>query len=138
VPRQDGGVNGWIGRYEIYVAASPDSWESPDTVGTFSDTASSVTFAPVTGRYLRLRVLTEAGSRGPWTSAAEITVPWSGGGRIVTAFRAVTGRPPRSSRYLTAPAVRPAWIWRWKMMYITIIGRIEMVSAANSPDQSAS
>ena len=40
--------------------------------------------------------------------------------------------------YLTAPEVRPDWICRWKMAYTMIIGRIAMVSAANSPDQSAS
>jgi hypothetical protein len=27
----------------------------------------------VPGRYLRLRALSEAGNRGPWTSAAELT-----------------------------------------------------------------
>ena len=40
--------------------------------------------------------------------------------------------------YLTAPEVRPAWIWRWKIAYTMIIGRMAMVSAANRPDQSAS
>ena len=41
-------------------------------------------------------------------------------------------------RYFTAPAVRPDWICRWKIAYTMIIGRIAMVSAANSADQSAS
>ena len=40
-------------------------------------------------------------------------------------------------RYLTAPAVRPAWICRWKIAYTTIIGRIERVSAANNVDHAA-
>ncbi len=44
--------------------------------GTFADTAAAKTtaLAPKRGRYLRLKALTEAGDRGPWTSAAEITL----------------------------------------------------------------
>jgi alpha-glucosidase len=43
--------------------------------GAFADTATekAVTFPAKTGRYLRLRALTEAGSRGSWSSAAEIS-----------------------------------------------------------------
>ncbi|MFF4497137.1 TIM-barrel domain-containing protein [Streptomyces sp. NPDC001546] len=76
LPRQDGGVNGRIGGYEIYVSDSTTDWGSPAATGTLPDTAasSSVTFASRTGRYLRLRALTAAGGRGPWTSAAEITL----------------------------------------------------------------
>ncbi|MFF2042765.1 TIM-barrel domain-containing protein [Kitasatospora sp. NPDC058170] len=75
LPRQDGGVNGRIGRYEIYVSDSTTSWGTPVATGTFADTAAAkkVAFAAKPGRYLRLRALTEAGNRGPWTSAAEIT-----------------------------------------------------------------
>ncbi|MFJ8043399.1 TIM-barrel domain-containing protein [Kitasatospora sp. NPDC096147] len=75
LPRQDGGVNGRIGSYEVYVSDSTTDWGSAVATGTFADTAAAktVTFAPKTGRYLRLRALTEAGGRGPWTSAAEIT-----------------------------------------------------------------
>src|SRR5690606_11078467 len=40
--------------------------------------------------------------------------------------------------HLSAPLVRPCWIWRWKMAYTTIIGRIDRVSAANRAAQSAS
>ncbi|MFB7620670.1 TIM-barrel domain-containing protein [Kitasatospora sp. NPDC056181] len=75
LPRQDGGVNGRIGRYEIYVSDSTASWGTPVATGTFADTASAKTvgFTARPGRYLRLRALGEAGDRGPWTSAAEIT-----------------------------------------------------------------
>ncbi|MEV4557817.1 TIM-barrel domain-containing protein [Kitasatospora sp. NPDC049285] len=75
LPRQDGGVNGRIGSYEVYVSDSTTSWGTPVATGTFADTATqkSVTFTAKPGRYLRLRALTEAGNRGPWTSAAEIT-----------------------------------------------------------------
>ncbi|MFJ8207793.1 TIM-barrel domain-containing protein [Streptomyces sp. NPDC096033] len=76
LPRQDGGVNGRIGGYEVYVSDTTADWGTPAATGTFADTAAakSVTLAPRTGRYLRLRALTEAGGRGPWTSAAEITL----------------------------------------------------------------
>ncbi|MER6394990.1 TIM-barrel domain-containing protein [Kitasatospora sp. NPDC001603] len=75
LPRQDGGSNGRIGSYEVYVSDSADTWGTPVATGTFADSAGAktVTFSPTTGRYLRLRALTEAGGRGPWTSAAEIT-----------------------------------------------------------------
>ncbi|MYT27134.1 DUF5110 domain-containing protein, partial [Streptomyces sp. SID7760] len=76
LPRQDGGVNGRIGGYEVYVSDSTTDWGPPVATGTFADTAAaqSVRTAPKTGRYLRLRALTEAGGRGPWTSAAEISL----------------------------------------------------------------
>ncbi|MFF5703518.1 TIM-barrel domain-containing protein [Streptomyces sp. NPDC012794] len=76
LPRQDGGVNGRIGGYEVYVSDTTTDWGTPVATGTFADTptAKSVTLAPRTGRYLRLRALTEAGGRGPWTSAAELTL----------------------------------------------------------------
>ncbi|MFG2822455.1 TIM-barrel domain-containing protein [Kitasatospora sp. NPDC048365] len=75
LPRQDGGVNGRIGQYEVYVSDSTTSWGTPVATGTFADTAAAkkVTFTAKSGRYLRLRALTEAGNRGPWTSVAEIT-----------------------------------------------------------------
>lgn len=34
----------------------------------------TTTFTPITARYLRIQAITEAGNRGPWTSAAEINV----------------------------------------------------------------
>ncbi|MEZ0095230.1 beta-galactosidase [Streptacidiphilus sp. EB129] len=76
LPRQDGNANGRIGRYEVYVSDSTGSWGAPLATGSFADTAAQKTITlPVTvGRYLRLRALTEAGSRGPWTSAAELSL----------------------------------------------------------------
>ncbi|MFE0464331.1 beta-galactosidase [Kitasatospora sp. NPDC058965] len=76
LPRQDGSANGRIGRYEIYVSDSTTAWGAPVATGTLADTASRTTLTlPTTpGRYLRLRALTEAGNRGPWTSAAELGV----------------------------------------------------------------
>jgi len=34
----------------------------------------TTTFTPANGRYMRIQALTEAGNRGPWTTAAEINV----------------------------------------------------------------
>ncbi|WP_406405033.1 sigma-70 family RNA polymerase sigma factor [Streptomyces sp. NBC_00879] len=81
LPRQDGGTNGTIGDYTVYVSKSTGQWGSPVAGGSFQDTPGekAITFGARTGRYLRLVALTEAGSRGPWTSAAEISL---------------TGRPP--------------------------------------------
>ncbi|MBB5872470.1 alpha-glucosidase (family GH31 glycosyl hydrolase) [Allocatelliglobosispora scoriae] len=75
LPRQDGGVNGRIGQYEVYLSDSTSAWGTPVATGTFADTAAekTVTFGAKTGRYLRLRALGEAGGRGQWTSAAEIS-----------------------------------------------------------------
>lgn len=76
LPRQDGGVNGRIGGYEVYLSNSATDWGQPVATGTFGDSGAeqSVAFAPRTARYLRVRALTEAGGRGPWTSAAELTL----------------------------------------------------------------
>ncbi|MFE1382536.1 TIM-barrel domain-containing protein [Streptomyces sp. NPDC058740] len=75
LPRQDGGSNGHIGSYEVYVSDTTANWGSPVATGVWSDSATEkkASFAPKTGRYLRLRALTEAGDSGPWTSAAEIS-----------------------------------------------------------------
>ena len=74
VPRQDGSANGRIGRYELHLSADGTTWTLA-TAGTFADdaTAKTVRCWPTAARYVRLRALTEAGARGPWTSAAEIT-----------------------------------------------------------------
>ncbi|HVK21523.1 MAG TPA: phospholipase C, phosphocholine-specific [Actinokineospora sp.] len=75
LPRQDGGANGRIGQYEVYLSADGTNWGSAVSVGTFADDATSKTlrFWPTSARYVKVRALTEAGNRGPWTSAAEIT-----------------------------------------------------------------
>ncbi len=76
LPRQDGGANGRIGRYEIYVSADGSTWGTAVAAGTFADDArfKVVNFPLKSGRYVRIRALTEAGNRGPWTSATEFTV----------------------------------------------------------------
>ncbi len=74
--RQDGGWNGAFAKTEFAVSNKP---------GEFKETAATATFGkirrpqaakcekPVTGRYLRVRVLSEVNG-GPWASASEIGV----------------------------------------------------------------
>jgi len=74
-PRQDGGVNGTIAGYEFYVSTDGSTWGSPVATGVFaSNTAEKeVLFPATTGRYIRLRALSEINGN-PWTSMAEINV----------------------------------------------------------------
>ncbi|HVK24625.1 MAG TPA: discoidin domain-containing protein [Actinokineospora sp.] len=74
LPRQDGGANGRVGQYEVYVSDSTTNWGTPVATGTFANTATekSLTFTAKTGRYLRFRALSEVNGNA-WTSAGEIT-----------------------------------------------------------------
>lgn len=74
-PRQDGVPNGNIGQYTIELSTDGASWTTVAT-GTFADDATlkQAAFVSTSARYVRLTALTEAGSRGPWTSAAEINL----------------------------------------------------------------
>ncbi|GAA4602481.1 hypothetical protein GCM10023107_60500 [Actinoplanes octamycinicus] len=76
LPRQDGGRNGLIGQYRVETSMDGVSWAPPAATGAFADSqaAQTVTFAPALARYVRLTALTEAGNRGPWSSAAEINL----------------------------------------------------------------
>lgn len=111
LPRQDGGVNGRIGRYEVYVSDSPTDWGSPVATGTLPDTpaATSIPLPNATGRYVRVRALAEAGGRGPWTSVAELTLtgrasPLPGNATLVNAASASCLDLPHSA---TTPGTRP-------------------------------
>lgn len=75
LPRQDGQSNGRIGEHIIEL--SPDGVTYTTVAfGTWIDDATlkTTTFTPFTARYLRIIALSEAGNRGPWSSAAEINV----------------------------------------------------------------
>jgi len=73
--RQDTGWNGTVANYEILVADAPDGQFAVVAKGTFKKVKSpqEATFAPVQGRYLIFRALSEVNG-GPWASAAEIGV----------------------------------------------------------------
>ncbi|MFJ3960741.1 discoidin domain-containing protein [Streptomyces sp. NPDC090036] len=72
-PRSDG-PNGRVGEYSISVSTDGVSWGTPVATGTIADDASAKTlgFAPQGARFVRLTALSEAGGRGPWSSASEI------------------------------------------------------------------
>jgi galactose oxidase len=79
-PRQDGNSNGNIGQYQISLSPNNVTWNTVAT-GTFPDDASlkTVSFTSTSTRYVRIVALTEAGNRGQWSSASELSVtPTSG------------------------------------------------------------
>ncbi len=75
LPRQDGGENGGIARYEFYVSQDGVNWGTATATGTFTKSAAEkeISFSTKTGRFIRLRALSEINGN-PWTSAAEINV----------------------------------------------------------------
>ncbi len=75
LPRS-GSANGRIGRYEVHVSTDGVTWGTARATGTWADDAveKTATFASVQTRYVRLRALSEAGNRGPWSSAAELNL----------------------------------------------------------------
>ncbi|KAL8953340.1 MAG: hypothetical protein Q9222_000802 [Ikaeria aurantiellina] len=75
LPRQDGSSNGNIGGWRISLSADEESHRLLN--GTWSDDQSrkTVDFDIATpARYFELNALSEAGDRGPWSSAAEINL----------------------------------------------------------------
>jgi len=73
LPRK-GAANGTIGRFECYVSNDRKDFGKPVVAGTFGpgDAEKVIEFPDkVTGRYLRIRALTEVANR-PWTSIAEL------------------------------------------------------------------
>ncbi|MET3920340.1 discoidin domain-containing protein [Arthrobacter sp. UYEF20] len=73
LPRSN--VKGRVGAYSIGVSSNGAIW-SPVASGMWPDTSAekTVAFTPVSARYVRLTATTEAGNRGPWSSAAEINL----------------------------------------------------------------
>ena len=73
--RQDNGWNGAIKKCEFVVSTSSDKFENPVMKATFTKTkqAQEVLFEPVTGRFVRVRMLSEVNG-GPWASISELGV----------------------------------------------------------------
>ncbi|MGY0232244.1 discoidin domain-containing protein [Longispora urticae] len=74
LPRQNQ-ANGRIANYEVYVSTDGTTWGTAVATGTFTNntTEQAVNFAARTGRYVKLRALTEVNGN-PWTSVAEINI----------------------------------------------------------------
>ena len=75
LPRQDGNSNGNWGRHNIQLSSDGSSFTTV-AYGTYLDDKSlkSTVIEPKSARYVRIVISTEAGGRGPWSSAAEINV----------------------------------------------------------------
>ncbi|WP_203703584.1 discoidin domain-containing protein, partial [Asanoa iriomotensis] len=76
LPRADASKNGNIGRFDLAVSADGTVWTTVVAGGAWADdkAAKTIAFPAVNARYVRLTGLTEAGNRGPWSSAAEIEI----------------------------------------------------------------
>lgn len=74
-PRQDGGRNGTIVSFEIYVSESSVDYGEKVHSGTWADNTNLKleVFGPVTGRFVKFIALEERGG-GAWASAAELRV----------------------------------------------------------------
>ena len=74
VPRTDQS-NGRIKEYEVYVSDDKTNWGTAVATGSWENSAApkTIQFTPTTGRYFRLRALSEVNGSA-WTSAAEINV----------------------------------------------------------------
>ncbi len=74
-PRQDGRANGNIGNHKIAVSLDGSSWKEVVT-GAYRDNQrlKFSKFSQQLARYVRLTALSEAGNRGPWSSASEIAL----------------------------------------------------------------
>ncbi|MEK6235159.1 MAG: sulfatase-like hydrolase/transferase [Planctomycetales bacterium] len=73
--RQDGGWNGAVAQCEFSVSDAPDAFGEPVAKAAFKKSRSpqEATCQPITGRYVRFRVLSEVND-GPWASVAELGV----------------------------------------------------------------
>jgi len=75
LPRQDGLSNGNIGQHQIFTSVDGVNFELV-AYGTFYDdsTTKSSNWETLPAQYVQIHAITEAGNRGPWTSAAEINI----------------------------------------------------------------
>ena len=73
--RQDNGWNGTIKECEFAISDTADSWPNAANKATLAKTkkAQSMPCQPTTGRYIRLRILSEING-GPWASIADLGV----------------------------------------------------------------
>lgn len=74
LPRQDGLAGGRIGAFRVSVSADGRVFGPAVAGGSWADDAraKAVGFRQIRTRFVRLTALTEAGRRGPWSTAAEI------------------------------------------------------------------
>lgn len=101
LPRQDvkpgGFINGNIGRHDIEISVDNSRWIAVISQTVYADTATLKTevFTAIQARYVRITAFTEAGNRGPWTSAAELGVVLRG--NVVSSSSAAPSIPASST-----------------------------------------
>ncbi|KAJ4302626.1 hypothetical protein N0V90_001515 [Kalmusia sp. IMI 367209] len=66
--------NGRIGQYTIQSSNDGTTWTQIATGMWVDDETEKITLFNTNARYFRLNAITEAGNRGPWTSAREINL----------------------------------------------------------------
>jgi hypothetical protein len=106
LPRQDTSSNGNIGQYEFYVSVDGVTWGQPVTTGTFPNSKSEkeVLFTEKSGRYVRLRGLTDASGK-TYCCVAELKI-----------LQSITTTPPENqapvavSSSVTTPEDMPVGI----------------------------
>ena len=93
LPRSDV-PNGRVGSFEVRVSTDGTTWGAPVATGRGRTPSAekSVTFAAVSARYVRLTATTEAGNRGPWSSAAGDKPRSPGQPHVPPTGSAATGR----------------------------------------------
>lgn len=76
LPRQDGQLNGTVGRHFIELSTDGINWGQPVAFATWYDDSELKTanFTTTLARYLRLRALSESGNRVPFSSVADIDI----------------------------------------------------------------
>lgn len=96
-PRQDSSGNGRIGRFRVEASLDGTSWTEV-AAGTWADsrTDKTASFASVEAAHIRLVALSEAGGRGPWSSAAEINL--------------MAGLPPEPPTVPSGDLPRTGWV----------------------------
>ncbi|WP_405594013.1 discoidin domain-containing protein [Streptomyces sp. NBC_01410] len=95
-PRPSNIANGRIGAYSVTTSTDGTTFGAPVATGTWKDDdwVKGATFTrPVTARYVRLTATTEAGGRGPWSSAAELRLSGPADPEAHGAWGRLTGFP---------------------------------------------
>ncbi|WP_030440774.1 discoidin domain-containing protein [Actinoplanes subtropicus] len=107
LPRQDASNNGDIGSYTVQTSVDGVSWAPQSVSGKFADKklAQTITFPSQIARYVRLTAISEAGGRGPWSSAAEINVLGRDNPTLARTGWTVTA-DSQETKSETAPATR--------------------------------
>ena len=133
LPRQDGILNGGIGQYQFYVSPDGLNWGPALAAGTFPATSSEqqVVFTATSGRYIRLRALSEVTGQ-PWTTVAELNVLSASPGAAVPVSDnqvPIAGSVSRSTRVMFTPSADHDTLVTWY--------GLEIFSASAEPGSSA-